>query len=135
MVAKLPDFIFRTLTTEIAPMVYIMMFVSILIGLFFATGWFMTGNESILYNTGVLVDKQLWGLGLLVTASVAEIGFITGNRSMIEFGGIGGFALWAFASISLLIANHWYILFTIALFHLSFHGYVVLASSQKVLRR
>ena len=63
MVNKVTDLVYKSLTTNIAPMVYIMMFVNILIGLFFATGWFMAGNESILYNTGVLVDRQIWGGG------------------------------------------------------------------------
>lgn len=135
MVNKVTDLVYKSLTTNIAPMVYIMMFVNILIGLFFATGWFMAGNESILYNTGVLVDRQIWGAALLTTATIAEVGFIKKNPKMIEVGGIAGFALWAFASISLLIASHWYLLFTISLFHLLFHGYVVLASSTNVIQR
>lgn len=129
------QFIHKTLTPEIAPMVYIMMGVSVVIGFCFATGFWMGSAESILWGTGVLVDKQLWGMVLFATALTAEVGFITKSDTLISIGGVAGFCAWLFACINLLMAAHWYILVTVGLFHLLFHGYVVLASSLGYLRR
>ena len=132
MFAKL---IHKSLTTSIAPMIYIMMGVSVVIGFCFATGFLMGGAESVLWGTGVLVDKNLWGMVLFITATIAEVGFFTDNDSLISLGGIAGFCAWAFASITLFMAGHFYVLITVALFHLLFHGYVVLATSLGYLRR
>lgn len=125
------SFIEKTLNTEIAPMVYIMMFVNIIIGFCFFTGLGMTGAgvESVLYNAGTLVDKALWGGVLLVTATTAFIGMLFKHKSFIQFGGIAGFMVWLFASISLAMNAHFYVLTTVALFHLLFHGYVYLATT------
>jgi uncharacterized membrane protein len=126
MVAEL---VHKTLNSRIAPKIYIMMFVSVFIGFCFATGLGVAGTESILYSTGVLVNKQAWGLILFSTATIAEIGLLTNNETLINIGGISGFMAWLFACIALTMAGHWYILVSVALFHLLFHGYVVLATS------
>lgn len=124
------EFIEKTLNTTIAPMVYIMMLVSVIIGFCFMTGiGLQSGMESILYDTGVLINKSLWGTVLFATASTAFVGMIIKNEGMMQFGGIAGFMAWAFAAISLALAAHWYILATVALFHLLFHGYVYLATT------
>ena len=125
----------KSLTGRISPMVYVMMFVSVIIGFFFATGFDMGLSESILYSTGVLIHRGWWGLALLITASIAEIGFFVKDRTLIGAGAIGGFSLWAFAAFSSLLAGHMFILLSPALFHLVFHGYVILASSLNVLER
>lgn len=129
------NFIYKTLTTRIAPMVYIMMFVNVLIGLFFFTGVFMGPGESILYSTGVLVDKNIWGGLLFLTSSICLFGMIRKNDNLMQFGGIAGFMLWLFATIALTLTGHWYILLTQALFHLLFHGYVYLATTTGVIYR
>lgn len=129
------DFIIRTLTPRIAPMVYIMMAVSAFIGLCFCTGLFVGHGESILYMTQILVDKTLWGLLLFVSGVVAEIGFFKKMPRLVKAGSMGGFLLWLFASIGLIIASHWYALITLGLFQLAFHGYVYLAESLGVLER
>lgn len=127
--------IYKSLTTKIAPMVYIMMSVSVIVGFFFMTGIDMSGAESILYGTGVLIHKAAWGAFLFCTASTALAGMIFNKQWMIQLGGISGFMAWAFACITLLFAGHWYILITFALFHLLFHGYVYLATVMGVLYR
>lgn len=129
------DFLIRTLTPRIAPMVYIMMMVSVFIGFCFMTGLLMGGGESVLYNTDILFDRNLWGLLLFFSASTAEIGFYTKKKAWIMAGGMVGFLLWLFACIGLFMAAHWYALITFGLFHLLFHGYVYLASSLNVLER
>lgn len=129
------DLIYKTLTPEISPMVYIMMGVSVFIGFCFFTGFLASGAESVLYDTGVLVHKKLWGLCLFTTATIAEFGMIFNHDSLITIGGITGFMAWCFAAISLAMASHWYILFSVAIFHLLFHGYVVLATSLGLIRR
>ena len=128
-------FLKATLDTEIAPMIYITMFVSVFIGFCFMTGIWVGGSESILYTTGVLVHKQSWGAFLFVTASAAELGFITKRKSLMILGGISGFMVWTFACISLIMNGYWYILITVGLFQMLFHGYVYLAASLDYIRR
>lgn len=129
------DFIYHTLTPRISPMVYIMMGVSVFIGFCFMTDILVAESESILYNAGVLVHKQVWGALLFCTATCAEIGFIIKEKAMIILGGIAGFMAWLFAAIALFMESHWYILISVALFHLFFHGYVYLATSLGLLER
>lgn len=131
----LDNLIRKSLTPRIAPMVYIMMGVSAIIGFCFSTGFLVGVSESVLYTAGVLVNKELWGFILFITAMTAEVGFITGRDSLISLGGIAGFCAWLFACIALVLASHWYILLTVGLFHLLFHGYVVLATALGALRR
>lgn len=125
----------KTLNTRIAPMIYIMMGVSIIIGFCFGSGLLVGNAESVLYSAGVLVNRELWGWILFTTATVAEVGFILDDDALISLGGISGFCAWLFACIALVTQAHWYILMTVGLFHLLFHGYVVLACSTGVLRR
>lgn len=129
------ELIRKSLTTRISPMVYIMMFVSVLVGFFFMTGIDMAVSESILWSTGVLLHKEIWGAVLFCTASVALIGMVKDSDWMIQLGGISGFMVWLFASISMFMAGHWYILLTFTIFHLLFHGYVYLSTTLGVLRR
>lgn len=129
------DFIHRSLTTRVAPMVYIMMGVSVFIGFCFGTGIFMASVESILYTSGVLLPRQTWGTILLLTALLAEVGFLTKNLSLIKVGGLAGFAMWLLASIELALDGHWYVFVTVGMLHLLFHGYVYLAASMGVLER
>ena len=116
-------------------MVYVMMSVSVIIGFCFMTGLLVGASESVLYTTGVLVHKQTWGAVLFVTAMTAELGFIFEKDSMISIGGISGFMAWLFACIALVAQAHWYVLLTVGLLHLLFHGYVVLATALGALRR
>ena len=116
-------------------MVYIMMGVSMIIGFCFGTGIFVSGTESILYSTGVLIESRTWGWMLLFTATCAQIGFLRANKALTAFGGLGGFMLWTLATIDATMAGHVYIILTVTLFHALFHGYVYLASSLNVLRR
>lgn len=132
---KILNFLIKSLTPQIAPMVYIVMGVSVFIGFCFATGFWIGGNESILYQNGVLVNKQLWGFVLFMTATCAELGMIFNKPRWIILGGIAGFMAWLFASIALALEHHWYLLGSVALLHLLFHGYVYLATSLGILRR
>lgn len=129
--SRLLRFIDLTLDTRIAPMVYIIMGVSVIIGFCFATGFLMvpSGSESVLYDTGVLVHRQLWGAVLFCTATAAEFGFIFKKPALMKLGGIAGFMAWLFAAVALTLAGHYYILLTVAMLHLLFHGYVYLATS------
>lgn len=129
------DLIHKSLTTKIAPIVYIMMGVSMFIGFCFMTDLLVGSSESILYDTGVLVHKQAWGALLFLTATCAEAGFFLKKHGLILLGGMSGFMAWAFASVALFMEQHWYILISVALFHLLFHGYVYLAQSLGVLER
>lgn len=123
------------LTPSIAPMIYVMMFVSVIIGLFFLTGVGIGIGESILYSTGVLLHTKVWGGILFCTAISAELGFIFKKRFLVLIGGMGGFIAWSFACLALILAGHWYVLLTVSLLHLLFHGYVYLATSLEVLER
>lgn len=116
-------------------MIYIMMGVSVFIGFCFGFNILVANSESILYSAGVLVHKQIWGLVLLCTSTLAEIGFITDNDSLIKLGGTSGFMAWLFACIALGLQGNWYVLVSVGLFHLLFHGYVVLATSLGYIRR
>ena len=116
-------------------MVYIMMFVSVLIGFFFCTGLLVGNGESILFTSGTLINTRLWGCLLLITASCAEVGFFFKNFRLISYGGLGGFMMWLMAAIDLAISGHAYALVTFALLHMLFHGYVYLSSSLGVLER
>jgi predicted membrane channel-forming protein YqfA (hemolysin III family) len=119
----------------IAPMIYVMMGVSVFIGFAFMTGFLASPAESILYSVGVLVHKQVWGAALFTTASIAEVGFITDNDRLIQLGGLWGFMLWLFACIALAMDGQWYVFIAVGCFHLIFHGYVVLATSLGYIRR
>ena len=116
-------------------MVYLMMSMSLVIGFFFATGTIVGMSESVLYTAGVLVERSLWGLILMITSAIAIYGFLVGNDSLISLGGIAGFTAWVFASIALAMTAHWYVFITIGLLHMLFHVYVVLASATNALRR
>lgn len=132
---KMTKMIVKSLTTKIAPMVYIMMFVSVFVGFCFATGFLVGGGESVMFRSGTLISTTLWGCLLLVTATAAEIGFFTKRYKLISFGGLGGFMVWLLAAIDLAISSHPYALVSFALFHMVFHGYVYLAASLGVLQR
>jgi hypothetical protein len=127
--------IYGIITGEISPMVYVMMFISVLIGFFFLTGYVVNPADSFLYDLGVFIPRALWGGWLFTTALIAEYGFLRKNDSAVAFGGIGGFLAWMFACISLAMGGVWYIFLTVGLFHLIFHVYVVLASSLGLIRR
>lgn len=116
-------------------MVFIMMFVSAIVGFCFAFGVGVGAEDSILYVAGVLVPKEAWGATLMLASSVALGGLTVRNDSMVSLGGIVGFMAWLFACIGLAAAGNWYVFVTVALFHLSFQGYVVLASSLGYIRR
>lgn len=116
-------------------MVWVMMSVSVIIGFFFMTGFAVSPAESILYSAGTLLPKGIWGTALFITASTAIMGFVLDSDKWIVAGGLWGFMVWAFACIALIMASQWYVLITVGLFHLLFHGYVVLATSLGYLRR
>lgn len=111
------------------PMVYVMMFVSQFVGLTYMTGWLVGDTQSVLYDAGVLVDSNIWGGLLLVSATMAQIGFIFRRKWLISSGGMVGFMIWLFAVISLVATEHYYILITVGLLHTIFHAYVYLATA------
>lgn len=123
------------LDSRISPMVYTMMFVNVLIGLFFLTGFDMGSSESVLYVSGVLIDPALWGGILIVTSSLGLFGFVRQNRPATMFSGIAGFMLWLFATISLCMQGHLFLIATTAIFHMVFHMYVYLATSIGTINR
>lgn len=132
---RLIEFIRKTLTTKVPPMVYILLTVNVIIGFCFATGIFVSFNQSVLYASGVLVDRNLWGALLAISSTIGLLGLIGNHKSHAMFSGMVGFLLWLFAVISLAINNSWYIMITIGMLHLLFHGYVYLASALGTLRR
>jgi hypothetical protein len=121
--------IYNILTWNTSPMVYFLVFVSQFIGLCFGFHLLVGDTESILYRTGTLVDRELWGVLLLVVASALQLGLITNNKWLTTFGGMGGFLLWLSACIDLVLNEHWYVFVTVALMHTLFHTYVYLAAS------
>lgn len=129
------DFFYKTLTPRVAPMVYVMMAVSAFIGFCFMTNTWVGGAESILYDSGVLVHKRLWGAVLFTAAASAEVGFVLKNRAVVLASSMVGFMAWLFASIATIDDAHWYILISVTGLHLVFHGYVYLAASLGVLER
>jgi hypothetical protein len=116
-------------------LVYLLMMTSVFIGFAFLTGTAIVNpTESILYASGVLLEEELWGGLLFTSASASIVGFITRRDYLIRLGGIGGFFLWLFASISLAVDGHFYVLLSVGLLHLAFHVYVYLMNSLGTLR-
>lgn len=133
---KIRDLLIKSLTTRVAPMVYIMMFVSVVIGFCFMTNTFVDSGESVLFNAeSHIVPVDVWGAMLFCTASVCEFGLLFKKWELVGLGGMGGFALWLMASIDLFQNAHWYAFMVLGMFHLLFHGYVYLAASLGVLER
>lgn len=123
----------KSLNTTIAPMVYIMMFMSLIIGLNFAYG---SVEDSILYHTVFVgVAKSTWGIILTVAATLCLSGFVSSNKSLISVGSAAGFATWIYATVLLVMAGHYYIAITVGAFHALFMGYVFLATSMGYLWR
>lgn len=127
--------VYRSLTPQIAPMVYIMMTVSVIIGFCFATGLGVSPETSILFSAGTIVDRGWWGAGLCASAFVSLAGMICNRDRWISTGALGGFAAWGFAATSILFSGNIYGFVTFGLFHLVFMGYVFLATTLGVLRR
>jgi hypothetical protein len=132
---KVKEIVYATLTPRVAPMIYIMMFVSIFVGFCFWTGFLIDPNESVLYNASVLIPFEQWGFLLFFTATTTEIGLYLKQWTLVSIGGIGGFMLWLMASIGLFMNTNFYALVSFGLFHLLFHGYVYLAAALGVLER
>lgn len=132
---RFKDFLVKSLTTRVSPMVYIMMLVSAFIGFCFFTGFFIAPGESILFTSGTLIPADVWGALLFICSITCEIGFLKRKWGMVSVGSFGAWMLWLFATISLLLGGHIYAFVALGLFHLSFQGYVYLASSLGVLER
>lgn len=132
---KVVAVLYRALTTRIAPMVYIMMGVSAFIGFCFMMEVWVGGAESILYDSGVLIHKRVWGLVLFLSSLVSLTGFAIKQRPVVIVSSMIGFMAWLFASFAVAQDNHWYILITVTGLHLTFHAYVYLAASLGVLER
>lgn len=129
------DFLIKTLTPRVAPMVYVMMGVSVFIGLCFYTGWLVENGESILFANGAVIPVKEWGGLLFLAAGLSEIGLIAKWWSLVTWGSLAAFALWLLATIDLAQGNHWYTFIVLGLFHMFFQGYVYLAASVGVLER
>lgn len=125
----------KTLTSSIAPMVWIMTAVSMLIGFLFATELLVRASSSLLFHSGVVIDQNLWGGILFVAASTVMTGIIMDKDKLISVGGLAAFMCWLFACIGLIVDAYYYIFLTMALLHLTFYGYVVLATSLGYLKR
>lgn len=125
----------KALNIDISPAIYLAMGVSLFIGFCFCTGLFISFDQSVLYSSGVVVNRNIWGGVLFLTSSIATIGFIRKNYKWISFGGMFGFMTWLFACLALLLAGHVYVFFSVGFFHLAFHVYIFLAGSLKTLER
>ena len=134
-VTKFTDLIIKSLTPRIAPMVWVTMFVSVIIGFCFATGFLVGAGQSVLFTSGVLIPRHAWGVLLFVSSVVCEVGFATKKLKIVSLGGFVNFVLWLFASISLAVSGFHFALLTAGIFHTIFNGYVYLASSLGVLER
>jgi hypothetical protein len=123
------------LVGEVSPIIWLLLLCSALIGLFFLTGWFVSSTESVLYNTGVLVAREVWGAVLLASSVVGMVGCAKHNTHWIKFSGAVGWLAWLFACIGLGLAGHWYLLLTVYGVHLIFHLLLYLGAHTGVIFR
>ena len=134
----MPDFaiiIHKILNVRISPVIYMMVLASVIIGFFFATGFLVGNTESVLYSSGVLLNKQIWGGILLISSILSLYGLRSRRKEIMTTASSVSAMLWMFACISLLIQAHFYVLFGVYLVHLLCHIYIYLASSLGYLER
>lgn len=126
--------IWKSLTTKIAPLVYVFMVVSMFRGM----GFILPGldpSESVLYASGTIIDPAIWGWGLTIAAGLGLLGLIKKWREVILVGTFGAFVFWTFAAIALAMEGNWYVMLSVALFHMLYHGYVYLTTSLGLIER
>lgn len=127
--------IYNSLNARINPVLYIVVGVGIFIGLSFAQPILVNVDASILYQSGVLIDREVWGMLLAITASTTMAGLITKKNQILAAGSFASFILWAMAGIELALNGFWYVMVTVALLHLLTNGYIYLATSLGILKR
>lgn len=88
----------------------------------------MGESESIMYASVLLVDRALWGASLFVISTVNLFGLIRKNLDIIKTSSLLAAMLWVFASASLLMAGHIYVLLTVAMLHVIFHVHLFIAA-------
>lgn len=107
--------------------VYLLIFISGFIGLsFMIDGKLLSEDESVLYDSGVLVESGVWGAFMLVSSIFLAYGYIVKHYQIIRWSALVGFLLWLFACWSTILAGHLYIFVTVALLHTVFHAIVYL---------
>jgi len=111
------------------PLVYILLAVSLVIGICFTPLIPLAPEESILYGVTFLFSKGVWGGLLVISTIISFVGLHTKRENLFFIGGMTGFLLWLFACISLFLAGQWYVLATVGLLHLLFHGYLYLGAT------
>jgi hypothetical protein len=109
------------LTGEVSPIIWMLITASLLIGLFFLTGLIVDPTQSVLYATNILVNKQLWGAGLLVGSTIGLWGCWKKNTKAMRACGAINFLLWLFACIGMAVAGHYYLFIAVYGIHLVFH--------------
>lgn len=132
---RVTQFLIKSLTTQIAPMVYVMMGVSVVIGFCFSTGALVDNGRSKLFAAGAFIPSTAWGCMLFLVAGISLIGMITKHPAPVKTGSLFGFMLWLLATINLAYTHNYYGFLILGLFHTIFQGYVYLSSSLGVLER
>jgi hypothetical protein len=135
MLENVKELVIRALTPRISPMVYVMEFISVIIGFCFFTHFLVGHGESVLFANGALIPIDIWGGLLFFVGVITETGLYKKVWPMVSFGGLGGFALWLLATIDLLMHGHFYAVLVLSGFHMVFQAYIYLASSLGVLER
>jgi hypothetical protein len=112
-------------------LVYLLAWMSWYIGFSFAGpgGVFVGLGESILHNSGVLIQRELWGLVLGVSSTAILYGLYKSKDKFVVYGGMVGFLLWLFAALSMALAGHWYVFVTVTMLHCSYHAYLYLVAT------
>jgi len=116
-------------------MVYVMMTVSIIVGICISTGWLVNDNESLIMASGTYIGPIAWGILLIVFAGLSLIGMTTHRMRYVAVGAFACFMLWLMATLNLLTNNHYYAVIVWGLFHMLFQGYVYLTASLGILER
>lgn len=121
--------LYRALTATVPPIYFVILFVDLMIGGMFVTGWMMGTTESILYTSGVLIDRQLWGGLLVVAASLTIYGLIIRSSRAVRIGSLAATLLWFFAGASLILTSHIYVFIAVVTVQGAFHTFLYLLAS------
>jgi hypothetical protein len=107
---RLAKLVNRVVNSELSPLIWLLLAVDLLIGFYFSTGIGMANTESVLYTSGVVFNRSLWGSLILGNVLIGMYGLIKRKLGLVKFCGLFGFMLWTFVMISLAIHGHLYTL-------------------------
>lgn len=134
--AKIQAGLHKMLNGSISPMVYVMTSISIITGAAYSFLPFLPDiQRSILFNYGVAMGINVWGMLLLVGSIVVLIGCIYKHDKMIKIGSMVSFMMWLFATATYFTNAFYFVVVTYGLFHILFYVYLYLATSLGYIRR